>query len=140
MAAVKHERHRALWQLAEAAIACVDPVFASKYSAIAVSNGFVGSPHIDMHDVDVQYAFSCGTFRSECDGGRLCIEETPMMVAEVDTYNKLAKVDGRFPHWVTPCEYNWTQIMRRARKQRSVRTCPPICVRCQCLTRERTQP
>jgi hypothetical protein len=23
-------------------------------------------------------------------------------VAEVDTYWRMAKVDGRFPHWVTP--------------------------------------
>jgi hypothetical protein len=30
------------------------------------------------------------------------VECSPSLVAEVDTRGRLGKVDGRFPHWVTP--------------------------------------
>lgn len=101
LAAAKLNKHQRLWDLASKALASVDPIFASIFSAIAVSNGFVGSPHIDSFDVDCQYAFSCGDFSG---GGKLCVECSAREVAEIDTRMRLAKVDGRFPHWVTPYE------------------------------------
>ena len=30
------------------------------------------------------------------------MECSPTLVAQVDTRGRLAKLDGRFPHWVTP--------------------------------------
>ena len=68
---------------------------------IAVSYNFVGSPHIDTYDIAPQYALSLGDF-TQGGGGELCVEESAMQVAVVDTRGKLAKVDGRFPHWVLP--------------------------------------
>ena len=46
------------------------------YSAIAVSKGFVGSPHIDTYDVGPQYALSLGDFT----GGSLMVEAGPKQV------------------------------------------------------------
>jgi len=37
-------------------------------------------------------------------GGRIAVECSPFLVAEVDTKGRFGKVDGRFPHWVTPYE------------------------------------
>ena len=37
-------------------------------------------------------------------GGRVAVEQDARTVAEVDTRAGFAKVDGRFPHWVTPYE------------------------------------
>ena len=68
---------------------------------IAVSYNFVGSPHIDTYDIAPQYALSLGDF-TQGGGGELCVEESAMQVAVVDTRGKVAKVDGRFPHWVLP--------------------------------------
>ena len=74
------------------------------YTAIAVSKGFSGSPHIDTYDTGPQYALSLGSFGEtsrEGGGGLLCIEVSPTSVAEVDTYRRMQKVDGRFVHWVS---------------------------------------
>ncbi len=35
-------------------------------------------------------------------GGELCVEASPREVAVVDTRGRMAKLDGRFPHWVAP--------------------------------------
>ena len=37
-------------------------------------------------------------------GGRIAVECSPLLVAEIDTKGSFGKVDGRFPHWVTPYE------------------------------------
>ena len=87
-----------MWGLAAQVIAAADPEYAEAYSAIAVSKGFVGSPHIDTYDVGPQYALSLGDFT----GGALMVESGPCEVCAVDTHGRLAKVDGRFPHWVAP--------------------------------------
>ena len=134
--------HAKLWQIASEALASVvcdedERKFAAGVTALAISRNFQGSPHIDTHDRDVQFAFSCGSFgeHSASDtsisslhsaaaagggvqegegevqeragsgglsGGKLCVELNALDVAEVDTYLKIAKVDGRFPHWVSP--------------------------------------
>ena len=51
-----------------------------------------------MCDIDAQYAISLGEF----NGGALMVEAEPRTVYEVDTHDAMAKVDGRFPHWVAP--------------------------------------
>ena len=76
----------------------VDPHF--EYSAVALSRSFRGSPHVDTYDVSFQWALSLGDF----EGGALCVEAAADEVAVVDTKHKAAKVDGRYPHWVSP----WT--------------------------------
>ena len=35
-------------------------------------------------------------------GGAIAVECSPLLVAEIETKGRLGKVDGRFPHWVTP--------------------------------------
>jgi hypothetical protein len=35
-------------------------------------------------------------------GGKICVECCTREVAEVETRGRLAKIDGRFVHWVTP--------------------------------------
>ena len=40
----------------------------------------------------------------EFNGGAIAVECSPFLVAEVDTRGRLGKLDGRFPHWVTPYE------------------------------------
>jgi Sec-independent protein translocase protein TatA len=57
----------------------------------------VGSPHVDVNDTCPQYAMSLGDF---ADGGELCVETQPCEVVLVDTHARLARIDGRFPHWV----------------------------------------
>lgn len=42
-------------------------------------------------------------------GGKIAVECSPFLVAEVDTHGRYGKVDGRFPHWVTSytgCRYS----------------------------------
>jgi hypothetical protein len=52
----------------------------------------------DRFDASFQYAISVGNFRG---GGELCVEESDGRgVALVHTHNRLACIDGRFPHWV----------------------------------------
>lgn len=66
---------------------------------VAVTKNFEGSPHIDARDVTYQYAISLGSFTS---GGELCVEssEDPSCVHVLTTHNKIARIDGRFIHWV----------------------------------------
>ena len=69
------------------------------YTMVAVTKNFVGSPHIDANDTSFQFAVSLGDFT---EGGELCVEneQNPGSVYVVNTHNKLAKVDGRYIHWV----------------------------------------
>ena len=100
--AAKLERHRRVWEAACAAIRELDPQFADTFTALAVTKNFEGSPHIDTLNVGPFYAVSVGDFSE--GGGAICVECSATVVAEVDTRGRLAKVDGRFPHWVTPYE------------------------------------
>ena len=34
----------------------------------------------------------------------MCVECGARELASIDTHGRMAKVDGRFPHWVTPYE------------------------------------
>ena len=45
------------------------------------------------------YGHTRGNFSG---GGEIAVECSPLLVAEIETKGRLGKVDGRFPHWVTP--------------------------------------
>lgn len=96
----KLKKHQALWNLAHEAVNSVDPVFASQFTAVAVTHNFVGSPHIDKQNIGPFYGFSVGDF--EEGTGPLMVECSARVVAAVNTKNRMARVDGRFPHWVGP--------------------------------------
>ena len=91
-------QYRGLYGLAERLMLWAAPEDA--FSAIAVTKNFVGSPHIDEKDVGYQHAVSLGSFNSDT-GGQLCVDcEDQRAVAVVDTRNRIARVDGRYVHWV----------------------------------------
>ena len=74
-----------------------DPRF--QYDRLAVTKNFTGSPHVDKDDVTFQYAVSLGDFGDV--GGELVVEsEDGAFRWEVDTRDRVARVDGRFVHWV----------------------------------------
>ncbi|KAL7458199.1 hypothetical protein ACHAWC_009723 [Mediolabrus comicus] len=92
-------KYKKLFDLAVETLADVDPVFARRFTALAVTHNFEGSPHIDTLNVGPFYGLSLGEFHG---GGAIAVECSPLLVAEIDTKGKFGKVDGRFPHWVTP--------------------------------------
>lgn len=117
---------------AQQAMISVDPIFARKYTALAVTQGFQGSPHIDKQNVGPFYGLALGNFdegtggiRVECSArvvgksfsfllrnlgvvqSSLCVSHLVcvlliVLAATVNTKNRLGKVDGRHPHWVAP--------------------------------------
>jgi hypothetical protein len=96
----KYVENQKLWKAAAAAMATVDPDFAVQFTGLAVTQGFRGSPHIDTTNIGPFYGLSLGDF-ADGEGG-VQVEYDSMTVAEVNTKNRLGKVDGRFPHWVAP--------------------------------------
>ena len=81
---------------ARALMRWADPSF--PYDHLAVTRGFLGSPHVDREDVTHQYAMALGDFG---DGGELVVEsEDGRARWVVDTRGKMARFDGRFAHWV----------------------------------------
>jgi hypothetical protein len=97
----KYEKNAELWALAGEALAEVDPEYATqKWTSLAVTKGFTGSPHIDKQNRGPFYGMAVGEF-PEGQGG-VCVECDARVVAHVNTRNQLGKVDGRFPHWVAP--------------------------------------
>ena len=99
-AAAKIVKWQALWDLAAQAIDEADAAFAANFTALAVTLGFAGSPHIDKQNTGPFYGLALGDF----SGGELCVESGAFEVAHVDTHDRLGKVDGRYPHWVAPYE------------------------------------
>merc|ERR1712232_392771 len=99
-AAMTLAQNKLLWDLAVQAMAEVDPEFSSKFSALAVTCGFKGSPHIDKQNVGPFYGLALDNF-PEGQGG-IRVECSARVVADVNTRNRLGKVDGRYPHWVAP--------------------------------------
>ena len=97
----KLNKYRAIFDKAVQAIEETDPDYAKRFTALAVTKNFMGSPHIDTLNTSAFYGLSLGDFTPH-DGGKIAVECSPTLVAEVDTRGRLAKVDGRFPHWVTP--------------------------------------
>lgn len=77
-------------------LAWADPAFGC--NRIAVTKDFQGSPHVDTSDVTYQYAISLGGFQT---GGELCVQsENLNEVYVLNTHDRMARVDGRFVHWV----------------------------------------
>eukprot|EP00977_Amphora_coffeiformis_P029372 scaffold40359_cov221-Amphora_coffeaeformis.AAC.1 len=99
-AAKKIQQYQTLWNLAFQAMEAVDAEYAGNFSALAVTYGFRGSPHIDKQNTGPFYGLALGDFP---DGqGGICVEADPFTVAIVNTKHHLGKVDGRYPHWVAP--------------------------------------
>jgi len=98
----KYGANQSLWAAAQAALATVDQDFADTFTGLAVTQGFRGSPHIDTTNIGPFYGLSLGDF---ADGtGGVQVELDAMTVCEVNTKERLGKIDGRFPHWVAPYE------------------------------------
>lgn len=100
LAAIKVKKHEKLWNLARQAIESVDAEFAGKYTAVAFTKNFEGSPHIDTQNTGPFYGIALGDFST--GGGAICVECSAREVAAVDTRCKMGRVDGRYPHWVAP--------------------------------------
>jgi hypothetical protein len=98
LAAAKLQRHLRIFDLATKIMESVDADYASVWTAIAVTKHFSGSAHIDHDNIGPFYGLALGNF----EGGGICVESSPFEVIEVDTRNRLGKVDGRNPHWVAP--------------------------------------
>ena len=93
------EGNRHLWDLALQAMRETDPEFAERCTEIAVTFGFIGSPHIDRQNSSHFYGLSLGDFTEGT--GCVAVEMSPRVVAHVNTKHRLGKVEGRYPHWVT---------------------------------------
>ena len=96
----KMEGNKKLWNLALQAMKETDPEFATRCSEIAVTYGFTGSPHIDRQNSSPFYGLSLGNFTEYT--GCVAVECSPRIMAHVNTKNRLGRVDGRHPHFVTP--------------------------------------
>ena len=104
IAAKKLREFQQLWDLAKETLATIDPIFAKSFSALAVTKNFRGSPHIDKQNTGPFYGLSLGNF-DDFTGG-VCVEADAFTVAHVNTKGRLAKVDGRYPHWVAPYTFH----------------------------------
>ena len=100
--AKKMERNRKLWNVAIQALEEADKDF--RCSEIAVTYGFMGSPHIDKQNSSPFYGLSLGNF--EEGTGCVAVECSARVLAEVNTKNRLGRIDGRYPHWVTSYDEN----------------------------------
>jgi len=100
VAARKVAAHAKLWALARRAMEEVDREYADKYTAVAFTRNFEGSPHIDTQNTGPFYGLALGDFSE--GGGALCVECSAREVAHIDTRGRLGRADGRFPHWVAP--------------------------------------
>lgn len=91
--------HDKLWNLCRDLIQSVAPD--ARYTALAITQAFVGSPHVDAHDTTFQHVVAVGDFT----GGHLCADEDgcddgPRVVTKINVHNRLGRLDGRRVHWV----------------------------------------
>ena len=101
--AKKQDRYRNIWDLAINILSDIDPNYADKHcTEIAVTYGFKGSPHIDKQNCGPFYGLCMGTFGngSGGGGGGIIVESSARTCININTHNKLAKIDGRYVHWV----------------------------------------
>ena len=103
----KYQQNLSLWDAAKAAMATVDEEFANAFTGLAVTKGFIGSPHIDTTNIGPFWGLSIGDFDDGTGGVR--VEFDPMTVCEVNTKNRLGRIDGRFPHFVAPYDESKTR-------------------------------
>lgn len=85
--------HDQLWDLCRSLIYSVVPD--ACYTALAVTQAFSGSPHVDAHDTTHQHVVALGNFQ----GGELCADHGSSVV-RIDCKNRLGRLDGRNVHWV----------------------------------------
>ena len=106
-----------LWRSASEVLRAAAPD--ASFDAVAFTKAFRGSPHVDAKDVAHQHVFALGDF----EGGELCYEDgggetgvgngvfernsngsgagsTGLGTVRVDVRGRVARVDGRRPHWV----------------------------------------
>ena len=100
LAKQKYEKYVTLWKLAQKAMHEIDPEFSETFTALAVTHNFVGSPHIDKQNITPFYGLALGSFTNG-EGG-LRVEYDAKTVVEMNTKNRLGRIDGRYPHWVAP--------------------------------------
>ena len=92
---------RRLSHLAHLAILEVDPTHTKKVTRRSPPQKVLLARHTSTpYDVGPQYALALGTF----SGGALCVESGARQLVRIDTKGRMAKFDGRFPHWVLPYE------------------------------------
>jgi len=96
-------RFGTLGKLVEKLMSSVDADY--DYTHVAVTKNFVNSPHCDVADTTFQYVCSFGDFA--LPGGQLAVvgpsdDEDVWCVNVVNTKNRIARVDGRYPHFVLP--------------------------------------
>jgi hypothetical protein len=97
--AKKQERYKHIWDIAINALQDVDPIYANeRCTEIAVTYGFKGSPHRDKQNCGPFYGLSMGNFNS--GGGGIMVESSARTCVNINTHNKLGKIDGRYVHWV----------------------------------------
>ncbi|CAD7968319.1 unnamed protein product, partial [Amoebophrya sp. A120] len=105
---------RDIWALAEIVLRSAltkynngaDLAFVTEHwDQLAVTHNFQGSPHIDHQNKRNFYAISVGNFK----GGEICVEKCSRQVAVVNTRNRIAKIDGRFVHWVADWVEGWNE-------------------------------
>ena len=102
----KYQQNLSLWAAAKAAMATVDSQFANLFTGLAITKNFIGSPHIDTTNIGPFYGLSLGNFKDGTGGVR--VELDAMTVCEVNTKNRLGKIDGRFVHFVAPYDVDET--------------------------------
>lgn len=102
----KYQQNLSLWAAAKAAMATVDIEFANLFTGLAITKNFIGSPHIDTTNIGPFYGLSLGDFKDGTGGVR--VELDAMTVCEVNTKNRLGKIDGRFVHFVAPYDVDET--------------------------------
>ncbi|GMI05488.1 hypothetical protein TrRE_jg2647 [Triparma retinervis] len=111
-ATAKVARYRDIWDVSMEILGTVDGAFAGEVSAIAVTHNFQGSPHIDKQNTGPFYAVSLGDF--EVGTGGVSVECSARVVGMVETKDRLGKIDGRYPHWVSPYEgERWSLVYYR---------------------------
>lgn len=78
---------------AERAIDSLDPIFARKYDALAVTQGFQGSPHIDKQNIGPFYGLALGDFDEGTGGIRVeCSARVVGKEPAVSVIDKLLRV------------------------------------------------
>ncbi|GFH55998.1 hypothetical protein CTEN210_12474 [Chaetoceros tenuissimus] len=88
---------REIWDLCQKLLHSIDDSI--RYSALAITRNFRGSPHVDLHDTTYQHVIALGDFEH---GGRLCVDYGAQTFS-INVKNRLARIDGRNVHWVERC-------------------------------------
>lgn len=90
------EEYDTVWNLCHELIHSVIPD--AVYNTLAITRGFRGSPHVNLHDKTYQHVIALGDFT----GGHLCTEanDNGEETVAIDVHNRFGRIDGRSVHWV----------------------------------------